>query len=227
VAVLMNIQRGEPDLAGIDPTRTALLRRMLEKDPRRRPSAREVLEIARGVQFTDSDATAATQAPTSDTTQPVRVGSAPARPARRFSWRRPAAVVAAAVLALVVGYLGFSAVQDGPGKPAQQSQSPEPTTVESAPGNPGSDQLRSGNWLLSQYSISQDGGNLVINGTVVNSGPKAASTDLTVYYYVGGEAVAVATGSTGRVAAGGSTSVTLTSDDPWQPGNPVLVVEAS
>jgi hypothetical protein len=61
---------------------------------------------------------------------------------------------------------------------------------------------------------------------VQNSGSKPASTDLTVYYYVNGEAVAVATGSTGEVPAGGSTSVTLTSDDPWQPGNPVLVVQA-
>ncbi|HQR80948.1 MAG TPA: serine/threonine-protein kinase [Actinomycetota bacterium] len=226
VAVLMNIQRGEPDLAGIDPARTALLRRMLEKDPRRRPSAREVLQLARDAHYAD-DATAAMQAPTSDTTQPVRVRPKSRRSPRSRSWRRPAAVLAAGVLALAVGYLGINAVQDDPGKPAKQSQSPEPTTVQSAPGNPGSDQLRSGNWLLSQYSISQDRGKLVINGTVVNSGPKAASTDLTVYYYVGGEAVAVATGSTGKVAPGASTSVTLTSDDAWQPGNPVLVVEAS
>lgn len=67
----------------------------------------------------------------------------------------------------------------------------------------------------------------MINGTVQNSGSKAASTELTVYYYVDGEAVAVATGSTGEVAPGGSADVTLTSEDSWQPGNPVLVVEAS
>ena len=80
---------------------------------------------------------------------------------------------------------------------------------------------------MSQYAISQDNGKLVINGTVQNSGSKAASTDLTVYYYVDGQAVAVATGSTGEVAPGASANVTLTSDDAWQPGNPVLVVEAS
>ena len=80
--------------------------------------------------------------------------------------------------------------------------------------------------MLSQYSISQDNGKLVINGTVQNSGNKSASADLTVFYYVNGEAVAVATGSTGEVAAGSSAQVTLTSEDDWQPGNPTLVVEA-
>jgi hypothetical protein len=47
VAVLMSIIKRDPDLAGVDALRAALLRRMLEKDPARRPTARDVLELAR------------------------------------------------------------------------------------------------------------------------------------------------------------------------------------
>ena len=47
VAVLVAIANKEPDLAGIDPNRMALLRRMLSKDPRQRPKARQVLDRTR------------------------------------------------------------------------------------------------------------------------------------------------------------------------------------
>jgi len=230
VAVLMNIQRGEPDLAGIDPQRAALLRRMLVKDPAQRPSAREVLEIARAAQHAAKDSTVAIQRPPAHTTQPIRPVPPPPPPRTRRSgsWRKPIGVLLAGLLALAIGYGGFQAMESqAPGSSEQQGQQTTAPEPEQAPDVPGSDQLRSGDWLLSQYSISQDNGKLLINGTVVNSGPKAASTELTVYYYIDGEAVAVATGKTGRVPPGGSTSVELTSDDPWQPGNPVLVVEAS
>ncbi len=48
VAVLMSIATREPDLVGVDPTRSALLLRMLSKDPTRRPTARQVLDRLRG-----------------------------------------------------------------------------------------------------------------------------------------------------------------------------------
>ncbi len=230
VAVLMNIQRGEPDLGGIDPARKALLTRMLAKDPAKRPTAREVLDIARAVE-SGADNTVDLRVPPAHTTQPIR--TVPVAPAQTAvgGWRKPAAIVAAGLLALVVGFLGFNALDGDSTSPtgpdATQSQSEQTPQPQEAPAFPGSDQLRSGDWLLSQYAISQDNGKLVINGTVQNSGSKAASTDLTVYYYVDGQAVAVATGSTGEVAPGASANVTLTSDDAWQPGNPVLVVEAS
>jgi hypothetical protein len=135
-------------------------------------------------------------------------------------------VLLAGLLALGVGFAGFSALEGDGGPGPQPSTSAGAGTVQDAPAFPGSNQLRDGDWLLSRYSIDQDGGNLVINGTVVNSGPAAASTTLTAYYYIDGKAVAVASGETGEVAPGGSASVTLTSDDAWQPGNPVLVVQA-
>ena len=44
----MSIATREPDLVGIDPNRSALLQRMLAKDPARRPTARQVLDRVRG-----------------------------------------------------------------------------------------------------------------------------------------------------------------------------------
>jgi hypothetical protein len=61
---------------------------------------------------------------------------------------------------------------------------------------------------------------------VLNNASEPRSADLTVYYYVNGSPTAVATGSTGEVPAGGSAEVSLTSEDAWQPGQPVLLVEA-
>jgi serine/threonine protein kinase len=48
VAVLVAITTKEPDLAGLDPARTALLRRTLAKDPMSRPTARQILDLTRG-----------------------------------------------------------------------------------------------------------------------------------------------------------------------------------
>jgi len=47
IAVLTAIATREPDLAGIDEERAALLRRLLAKDPAQRPGARDVLDLAR------------------------------------------------------------------------------------------------------------------------------------------------------------------------------------
>jgi serine/threonine protein kinase len=125
VAVLMNIQRGEPDLGSLDPTRAALLDRMLAKDPAKRPSAREVLDIARAVESGD-DNTVDLRAPAAHSTQPIR--------RRRPCDRRRRSVGGASrppssrppCWPLVVGFLGFNALdgdstqQTGPD--ATQSQ---------------------------------------------------------------------------------------------------------
>ena len=47
VAVLMAIIKRDPDLEGLDPVRASLVRRLLAKDPAQRPTAREVLDLAR------------------------------------------------------------------------------------------------------------------------------------------------------------------------------------
>ena len=50
VAVLMAIIKREPDLEGVDPARAALLHRLMAKDPDQRPTARDVLDLARAAQ---------------------------------------------------------------------------------------------------------------------------------------------------------------------------------
>ena len=72
VAVLMSIATNEPELEGIDPARSALLRRMMAKDPTRRPTASQVLDWIRGHDRADSTLTDGA-APTS-----VRPAVAPA-----------------------------------------------------------------------------------------------------------------------------------------------------
>ncbi len=57
VAVLMSIATKEPELEGIDPARAALLRRMMAKDPTRRPTASQVLDWIRGHDQADSTLT--------------------------------------------------------------------------------------------------------------------------------------------------------------------------
>ena len=57
VAVLMSIATKEPELEGIDPARSALLRRMMAKDPTRRPTASQVLDWIRGHDRADSTLT--------------------------------------------------------------------------------------------------------------------------------------------------------------------------
>jgi hypothetical protein len=94
VAVLMSIATREPDLAGIDPNRSALLHRMLAKDPARRPTARQVLDRLRGnttggTTLTDIPAaTAVMGAPAAvvdaladSPTAPASAGLAPSTPA--------------------------------------------------------------------------------------------------------------------------------------------------
>lgn len=75
IAILMSIATREPDLDGIDPERTALLHRMLAKEPADRPTAREVLDIARTRVSGGPDVTAPMQAVGADaaTDEPVRL----------------------------------------------------------------------------------------------------------------------------------------------------------
>lgn len=263
VVVLTNIQTAAPDLAGVDRQRGALLKRMMDKDPTRRPPIREVLELARDRQ-------------SADTTQPIPVKELPTRvmsapepvltaprsvraaagdtPTAQPGWEPPMSVVTLAAsppvpppavvraggshtprrgrgpvfvaLAFVVAaLLGYFALQSVTGDPGDSGGSAPSTSVTAPPADttpPISDELRSGDWLLAQYTISQSGGKLVIEGVMQNQSEGAASTDATVNVYVGGQLVAQATGSTGRVPAGGGSTVVFTSDDDWVPGQPVV-----
>ncbi len=267
VAVLVAISAREPDLAGIDEERAALLRQLLAKKPSDRPTAAEVLALAKSRQRRE---------PRLDLTQPAGLAPLGARPEPASSGTRVdrpllptpasavptssapvtsadpggeqptrftrtltaltktrqgrvASLVATVFLSLFlvwgmsVGAQDDTADKDAGTEQSEQSGQPDPQ----GPAAPSKDQLRSGDWLLSSYAIEQEDGNYVVTGTVQNDGSAAASTDLAVYLYIGGEQVGVVSGSTGDVPAGGSAPVRLTGDSEWQPGQPTLAVEAS
>ncbi len=138
VAVLMSIIKRDPDLAGIDPVRTVLLQRMLQKDPAARPSARDVLELARAGEAGEdvaamlgmaAEATVPAGAPVLD---PTVVDAAP--PDRPAPQAPPIAPPAAALGGLAAGAVAGSTTRpDGiPGAPAATAP-PAPVPPASTP----------------------------------------------------------------------------------------------
>lgn len=291
IAVLTAISTREPDLRGIDPARAALLTRMLEKDPHRRPSAREVLELARVGALGDMpqaapppDATvlesdgsstrpdgmpglaagagsagvAAAQPEPQPAAAPVATPAAAREPiaagasshagqrtdaprqqtgrGRRILWGGVG--LAGAALA---GWLILGTVTDGGSKgsggtepivsptatAAPSQTAPTPPSASEAPPAPGSDQLRSGDWLLESYRLDNSGGGLAVIGSVRNRGAETGSADLTVWIYAGGQSLGSVSGSVSDVPAGEAAPVTLTGDAVWTPGAKVVLLEAS
>jgi hypothetical protein len=330
VAVLMSIIKREPDLAGIDPVRTALLRRMLAKDPSLRPTAREVLELARAGEAgedvaallglppgassaepldptlvdrgPDATVAGATAAPTvpgagvavagvagalglaaaGGSTRPdgvpgmaapgqpapmppppvVRPAPAPSTPAlaaaaghpgaqqgaapwtspppggpvgprtaaaarrrrRRRGWLLGLAALLGLVLlvVLVPNLLGGGTDPDGSGSGTSGT-----SQGGDAPPAPSSDQLRSGDWLLESYRLDNTAEGLVVSGTVRNRGDATASADLRVWVYLDGQSLGSVSGTVSDVPAGSAVPVTLRGDAVWQPGQKVVLLEAT
>ena len=110
------------------------------------------------------------------------------------------------------------------------SASPEPTpsptpTPVVTPAAPASNELVSGQWLLSPYAIVKDEEMLVVTGTLQNLGTEAASAEVRVFVYVDGRAVATAEGVVQDIPGESSTPVTLPTDSTWVPGTKVLFVD--
>lgn len=263
VAVLVAISSKDPDLAGIDRQRASLLRKMLNKKPDARPTAQQVLAVAKRHEAAFAAQQAAVPSPSDRTAEMPTIrghdadaatlivpsGAAPDAPpmldatavaavqdqtlltrtTRALTKSRSRKWVSALVGLMLGGFLIWgmtlgSGEAESPQPP--ESSAPAETPDPEGPAAPSGDQLRSGDWLLARYAIDQESGNYVVTGTVQNDGATAASTDLTVYLYIGGEQVGVVSGGTEEVPAGGSTQVRLTGDSPWQQGQPTLLVEA-
>ena len=319
VAVLMSIIKRDPDLEGLDPVRASLLHRLLAKDPAERPSAREILDLARLAQAgtlldlparTLLDAAPASSpsvggtpvgqvttpgapppaassesAITSETTVPD-VGPArpsvsdaagaagaampspsaaapaaaalpppPARPAgasgartaapnrpgprttaaqqRRSSRRRWVVLAVLAIAtALLVGWLQLgdgdgNAGNDGSsGSGDGSSASTQPDSAKDAPPAPDANELGSGQWFLDRYSFDNTADGMAVDGTVRNKGDAPASAELTVWVYLNGESLGSASTTVTDVPAGGTTSVRMTGDAIWKPGEKVVLFEA-
>lgn len=128
-SVLYRISHGEPTLDGLDDGLRGLVERALDKDPAKRPSAQELLDVLTGSRHADTAKTAAsvgrTWAVPSDRrtmpdTPPTTRGVSPHVPA---GWRRPPVIAAAAVFAVLVLGCGLFLALREPGGP------PKATTV--------------------------------------------------------------------------------------------------
>lgn len=361
VAVLVSIATREPDLAGVDAPRRALLTRMLAKDPTARPAARELLALARrgpsalaglpdlptasqpppvaplaaaaasrapepagpaagaapsgagsddtaataggesttpassagGIAAPDLDATraaggedtvltpasgspaAASPAAPGDTRPGATLEPPPARPTAAAATAAAAASAAAvasarasleppprrppagsrvtrprpeparrrgssavvvlllvAVLALGAWWFllrepaGTGGNDPGDGASGSSSASSSPPDASDAPPAPSSDQLSDGVWMLDRYQLVNSGSSLSLTGTVRNKGTTAASADLTVWIYQGGQPLGAVRTTVTDLAAGASTAVTMTGDATWKAGQKVVLLQA-
>lgn len=186
--------------------------------------------------------------PTAD--QP-RIAAVPPREASQPAQRSPLSValwVALAVIVALVAFTGVRAALDGgadssatgdtavataqPTPAASGGPSDAPTGSPSAsttapPPAPAQDVLSAGDWDLTNYRITNDGGVLGVDGTVRNNGAAAASATLTVFVYVDGQFVGSASGQLDQVPAGGTAEVQFEGTDEWRPGEQTVLIEAS
>ena len=116
-----------------------------------------------------------------------------------------------------------------PAAPAPSEEpTPEPTptpTPVTVPPAPSESQLSSNEWLLAQYAIVKEDGNLTVVGTVQNLASAQRSATIRVFVYSDGLHIATGTGQVSGVPGGGTTQVSLPSGTPWKAGD-VLLVEA-
>jgi hypothetical protein len=154
------------------------------------------------------------------------------------------AIVTVVTLGLMVGWF-WSAVGNGdelavaPAPAPSAAPAPDPAPVEdggsaalaptpvATPPAPGSNQLRSRDWLLSPYAVVSNDGELVITGTLTNLGNDEDSARVRVFVYAQGNPVALATGEVLQVPADTGVEVTLPSGSNWVGGSKVLLLETA
>ncbi len=129
--------------------------------------------------------------------------------------------------ALAIGGAEESAAAAEPApEPSAPSPTPTPTPVTTPPA-PAQNQLDSNDWLLSPYVIIQEAGDLTVTGTIQNLASAPRSAVIRVFVYVDGTPIGTGTGEVRDVPGGGTLEVSLPSGTRWQPGNKLLLVEAS
>ena len=116
---------------------------------------------------------------------------------------------------------------DGSGTSGDSGSSSTPGSASDAPPAPGSDQLRSGDWLLESYRLDNTTDGLVVSGTVRNRGDATASADLLVWVYADGEPLGSVTTTVTDVAAGAVVPVTMRGDAVWKAGTKRVILEAT
>jgi hypothetical protein len=115
-----------------------------------------------------------------------------------------------------------------PAAPAEPAPAPEPAPDPApepvvVPAAPAQSELASNNWLLAQYALIKEGGNLTVTGTVRNLADIQRSATLRVFVYADGAHVATGTGEVRGVAGGANAEVSLPSGTPWSAGDVILL----
>jgi hypothetical protein len=87
--------------------------------------------------------------------------------------------------------------------------------------------LTTGDWDLTNYRITNDGGVLGVAGTVRNNGEATASATMTIFVYVDGEFLGAVSAQLADVPPGGTTDVEFTGTDQWRGGTQTLLVEVA
>jgi predicted Ser/Thr protein kinase len=146
---------------------------------------------------------------------------------RRAARRRVLLVLLAIATLVVAGWFLLTTLGSGEDGSPDQPGTSQPGSAGDAPPAPGSDQLRSGDWLLESYRLDNTDGGLVVSGTVRNRGAATASADLTVWVYLGDQSLGSVATTVSDVPAGAAVPVTMTGDAVWKPGQKVVLLEAS
>lgn len=241
IATLLAIATKEPDLSGATPEQRKLLEPMLAKSPADRPNAREVLQWTKsGQPLPIQEQETAVFAPPVDATVVAPVAPAPvaapapaaplptAQPPRRLG--RWLAAIAVLVIVGLGSYFLFRET-GGDSTPTadptnEASPSPTATTPDGVPPPPAENQLRQGDWLLSPWSIGNEGGILSVSGTLQNQSDSEASGNFTVFVYSDGQYIGQASGEF-TLPANSEQEVTFTGTDQFVPGEKTLVMEVS
>lgn len=225
VWVIPEVEAPVPQAEAAEPSGTAEFPALAQ--PPEEPAATRVLSLGRRVSATP-------EAPAdSPPSAAPRIESRGARgePAPRKRSRLPQ-LIAGGIAAVVLAGVGFSALNNSGGEPGPSNSasptatSPTPTASGSVPAAPSSDQLRSGDWLLASYSLSNDGSTMSLSGRLQHSGSAAASADVFVYVFLDGELLGSMSATVTDVPAGGSTNVQMSGDFAWKAGQKVLAVVA-
>jgi hypothetical protein len=113
-----------------------------------------------------------------------------------------------------------------PATPAASTPAP-PAATGTAPPAPATTDTSDDGWRLGSWRITNGGGVLGVDTTARNTSTGTRSADLVLYVYVDGTLIATTTARVTDVAPGESVPVSFVGDDPWKPGQKVLLLVAS
>ena len=154
---------------------------------------------------------------------PPGIDPEPAPQRRSSTWLWIVVIIAALGVA---GWLLFTGAGDGGEEQPEPSPTPSASATPEVPPAPAESMLRSGDLLLRQWFVDNNAGLLGVRGTMVNEGTEPYSGRTVVFVYRDGVYSGSASAEVSSLQPGESRPVTFTGSDEWEPGDPILVLEA-